>query len=122
MTRKPTPKDLETFEHTLRLMLGALTGDIKNLENDALGNGKELPKVSSEDGGADAYAQEFSLELLERDENTVVEVMEALDRIKEGSFGRCEACEKWIRKERLRAVPHARNCIDCQRKQEKASF
>ena len=58
------------------------------------------------------------LELLERDENTLFEIMEALERIKSGAFGRCESCEKWIRKERLKAVPHARNCIDCQREME----
>ncbi len=70
------------------------------------------------DVGSDSFAQEFSLELLERDENTLAEIMEALERIKGGNFGRCESCQKWIRKERLRAVPHARNCIDCQRTME----
>jgi RNA polymerase-binding transcription factor DksA len=61
---------------------------------------------------------ELSLELLERDENTVREIMDALERVKDGTYGKCEVCEKWIRKTRLSAVPHARNCIDCQRAAE----
>jgi len=114
--RKPTANDIKQFESALRHMLNILNGDIENLENDALGNGASNSKSTVDEG--DAYMQEFSLELLERDESTVREIMEALERIENGEFGRCESCEKWIRKERLRAVPYARNCIDCQRSQE----
>jgi len=121
-TRKPTKKDLEFFDGLLRHMLGVLSGDIQRLESDALASAAQMAAASTEDGGGDAYAQEFSLELLEKDENTVREVMEALDRVADGSFGKCETCEKWIRKERLKAVPHARNCIECQRQQEQNQF
>jgi DnaK suppressor protein len=48
----------------------------------------------------------------------VREVLSALDRIKSGSFGACEGCGNMILKERLKLVPHARNCIECQRKEE----
>lgn len=50
------------------------------------------------------------------------EAVEALDRIKDGTYGQCECCNKWIRKTRLKAMPHARNCIDCQRDKEKDPF
>lgn len=119
--RKPNAKDLEYFEGLLRHVLQVLNGDIRNLEEEALGPGAESRSKNSEDGG-DAYAQEFSLELLERDESTVLEVMDALERLKTDTFGRCESCDKWIRKERLRAMPYARNCIDCQREQENGYF
>jgi RNA polymerase-binding transcription factor DksA len=115
--RKPTAKDLEYFEGLLRHVLQILNGDIRNLEDEALGAGAQNRSKSIEDG-SDAYDQEFSLELLERDEGTVVEVMDALERLKAATFGRCEHCEKWIRKERLKAMPYARNCIDCQREHE----
>lgn len=117
MAKKPTPDELEKYQHMLRQMLSMLTGDIKTLEHEALGEGALNVKSSSEDGG-DAYMQELSLDLLQRDERTVGEVMDALDRTQEGVFGKCEACKKWIRKTRLMAMPHARNCIDCQRAEE----
>lgn len=121
MARKPTAQDLDSFERQLRTMLAIVNGDIQTLENEALGDGAQVLSKNAEDGG-DAYSQEFSLELLERDENTLFEIMEALERIKGGKYGRCEGCEKWIRKERLRAVPHARNCIECQRQMETDRF
>ena len=43
---------------------------------------------------------------------------EALKRVESGSFGTCEGCEKTIKAARLNAIPHARLCIDCKRKEE----
>ena len=37
----------------------------------------------------------------------------ALERIEQGSFGRCESCHKAIGGQRLLALPAARLCIDC---------
>jgi RNA polymerase-binding transcription factor DksA len=113
--KKLTAKDLEIFEKQLRLMLGVLDGDIDRLEAEAL---QSASKSSTEEG--DGYFQEFSLELLQRDETALQEVLDALERIRSGDFGKCEGCASWIRKERLKAVPHARNCIDCQRELEAA--
>lgn len=115
--KRLTPKELEDYELRLRTMLSVLTGDIDRLEQEALGE-RGVPQEVSAEGGTDSYSQEFSLELLERDESTVREVLQALDRIKGGSFGACEGCGSMILKERLKLVPHARNCIECQRKEE----
>jgi DnaK suppressor protein len=117
MAKKPTQKELADYEARLKGLLAVLTGDIDKLEQEALGERATAQDASSE-GGADSYFQEFSLELLERDESTVREVLNALERIKSGSFGLCESCEAPILKERLKLVPHARNCIECQRKEE----
>ena len=116
MTRKLNPKDLELFKSNLLRARAVLSGDVRHLEQEALG-GDGMP-VDSEGPGEDGYFQEFSLELLERDEQTLREIDEALDRIELGSYGHCEVCEAPIGKSRLQAVPHARNCIDCQRKAE----
>ena len=37
----------------------------------------------------------------------------ALDKIKNGSYGRCEKCNKEVEEERLKAYPEARLCITC---------
>jgi RNA polymerase-binding transcription factor DksA len=41
-------------------------------------------------------------------------VQAALDRIKDGTFGICLACEEPINKKRLDAIPYAPICISCQ--------
>ena len=116
--KRPNDKDLAFFRSQLQYALGVLNGDIDRLEKDALGDGQRL-ELQGDEGGV--YAIEFSLDLLQRDESTKLEVQEALERIDNGEFGRCENCEAWIRKDRLRAVPHARHCIDCQRQVEAES-
>ncbi|MDZ4772590.1 MAG: TraR/DksA C4-type zinc finger protein [Planctomycetota bacterium] len=119
--KRLTAKELEVYEAHLRTMLAALTGDIDRLEQEALGE-RGVPQEVNAEGGTDSYSQEFSLELLERDEGTVREVLGALDRIKSGTFGPCEGCGNMILKERLKMVPHARNCIECQRKEEQGAL
>jgi DnaK suppressor protein len=45
-------------------------------------------------------------------------VTEALDRIKDDTYGRCVACEAEINNKRLEAVPWARYCLQCQERLE----
>lgn len=42
----------------------------------------------------------------------------ALDRIRSGKYGKCIKCNVMIPEERLRALPYALKCIDCQSKDE----
>lgn len=39
----------------------------------------------------------------------------ALQRIEDGSYGRCEVCGAAINPERLEIIPHARTCVSCRR-------
>jgi DnaK suppressor protein len=78
--------------------------------------------VSTEDAGSEIAALELSLELLGKDEQTAQEILDALDRIKAKAYGDCEECSEPIPRGRLEAMPHARNCIECQRALEKGSF
>ena len=41
------------------------------------------------------------------------DILDALDRINEGTFGRCELCREWLPRERLQARPWARYCATC---------
>ena len=119
MARKPSSEDLEQFRTTLARMLEEITGDIDGLEADAfLTDGERASPDSLADSGSDSFAQEFSLELLQRDEVTLGEIDEALKRLTKGAFGRCESCTSWIPKSRLNAVPYARLCVSCKRAAE----
>lgn len=43
----------------------------------------------------------------------------ALERIREGKYGRCITCKEQIPEDRLKALPYALKCIACQSKSEK---
>ena len=46
------------------------------------------------------------------------EIEDALTGLESGTFGVCESCGRAIPLARLRAVPAARHCLDCQTKLE----
>jgi len=52
--------------------------------------------------------------LLASTQQNLAAVTEALQRIAEGRYGRCEKCGGSIPRERLEILPHARSCVPCQ--------
>ena len=118
MTKKLTPRDLKMFRSALEHARSVVLGDMDLLEEEALGaNGVPANETLTADS-SEGYFQEFNLELLERDGTTLREIEDALDRLENGRYGMCEECESWIAKDRLKAVPHTRHCIDCKRQLE----
>ncbi len=43
-------------------------------------------------------------------------IAHALERIKNGKYGKCEKCNKKIPLDRLKVCPEARLCLDCEKK------
>ena len=72
------------------------------------------------DLGTDAQAREKKFHLASKSGRLLYHIDEALRRIKEGTYGKCQQCGKDISVARLEAVPHARLCIDCKEAEEKA--
>jgi len=62
-----------------------------------------------------AYTREFFFELGNGDRRLLRDVVAALQKVDDGSFGNCERCGEAISEKRLDALPFARYCIDCQR-------
>ena len=46
------------------------------------------------------------------------QIDEALRRLEDGTYGTCEDCSREINPERLKAMPFARRCVECQQKAE----
>ena len=59
---------------------------------------------------------EFTLSLLENQEQMLEEILAALDRMDKGAFGKCEECGAAIPKGRLQALPYTRHCLSCARR------
>lgn len=65
------------------------------------------------EGSTIAFERQQLSALLELARRTRVEVEQALDRLDQGAYGRCERCDAPIPAERLEARPNARTCIAC---------
>ncbi len=65
---------------------------------------------------ADAEA-ELQIHLHQADLRLQRAIQDALSRIRHGTFGTCEACQKPISRARLEAVPWTRHCRDCKERE-----
>jgi DnaK suppressor protein len=66
-----------------------------------------------------SFEVDFDLTMKENMARQIKEIDEALERLKDGSFGVCENCGEDIPTERLKVNPNARFCIRCKSEMEK---
>lgn len=71
------------------------------------------------DQAGDERDRELSLLLTDRDKEKLFAINEALEKLKEGSYGICEECGEKIGQGRLKVMPLAKFCVNCQSKIEK---
>src|SRR4051794_20410370 len=118
-------EELESFRETLLGLRARLRGDLDQMTDEALkrnqpdssGNLSNVP-LHMADVGTENYDQEFTLSLIENEQETLEQIQDALGRIEGGTFGRCQECKGSIAKPRLQALPYTRYCIECARKME----
>ncbi len=70
------------------------------------------------DDASAAFDQARDLALRGTLERRLQQVEGALGRFEDGTFGVCESCGQPIDPARLKALPHAACCLDCQRRLE----
>lgn len=69
---------------------------------------------------SDANVQgEIDLALLQMTTETVARIDASLARLESGKYGRCVECEGAIAARRLRALPFALRCQDCEKRRER---
>ncbi len=120
-------QDLDHYRQLLEKVATRIQGDYERLTDEALENFSDSrsPQHLAE-LGTDAYEREFSLRIAESDQHVLEEISQALARIEEGTYGLCLACleqgkppsKAAISKTRLKEIPHARNCVTCERARE----
>lgn len=63
--------------------------------------------------------RDLATRILERDSEELRRVVAALNRIRMGTYGYCSLCDDPITWNRLRVLPHARLCVNCQESLER---
>lgn len=116
-----TKAELEGFKKALLKRREVLNGSVNKMQDAALN--KDRDEASGDfnhmaDLGTDNFDQEFTLGLIENEEEELHAINEALTKIEEGSYGLCENCGSVIPKTRLKALPFAHMCVKCKAKEE----
>jgi len=71
------------------------------------------------DVGTDTFELENTLGLVDSERKLLMEIVDALGRIENDTYGICEANNELIPKARLEAIPWARYCVACASLSEK---
>lgn len=115
--------DMLAYKDKLQSIRARLRGDVTAMAEVALrktgteAGGAGMP-IHMAELGSDNFDQEFTLSLMETEEDTLGRIETALERIDEGSFGRCVQCDGVIPRARLNAIPYTPLCIKCAEAQE----
>lgn len=70
------------------------------------------------DQATEGYRKEFLYSLSDSERQTLLQVEDALRRMDEGTYEECTSCGNKIPLPRLRAIPWASLCIECQEREE----
>jgi len=119
--------DMTVYRERLLALRARLRGDVTQMAEAALnknrteanGDLSSMP-IHMADIGSDNYEQEFTLSLMQSEEDTLERIEGALERIEEGSYGQCDECGSRIPKQRLNAIPYASHCVKCAEKMEQS--
>ena len=85
-------------------------------------NGREADEEVAPDiadKATNSYTKEFLFKQSNDDRFILQLIDEALVRLDSKKYGACVACGGGVQLKRLKAVPWARHCIECQEKQER---
>ncbi|MFZ2975181.1 MAG: TraR/DksA C4-type zinc finger protein [Candidatus Moraniibacteriota bacterium] len=92
--------------------LGRIAKPINKEEGDYETSFEELGDDKDDNATeVDQYSQNLSVE--NSLEKQLQNVLDALEKMEKGTYGKCENCDKDIPLERLRVNPSARVCLDC---------
>ena len=110
-------KRLEYYKKRLVARREELLRNIARTEEEGR-SADDDPTVDLADKAANSYTKEFLFGRTNQDRSMLALIDEALERIKDNSFGLCVHCHEELQQKRLEAVPWARHCLSCQEKQE----
>ena len=116
MTRKTSLEEMRKIliqRHDA--IVQAMSGDDSLLKKFIRHSGGDVVDFAS-----DSALGELSSQLAEVENRELQHVEVALQKMKDGTYGKCDACNGHIPLARLQALPYAAYCIKCKRAAENA--
>ena len=117
-------KTLNALKKTLNEEREQLAADLEDLEqsgHEALSDmsGENNYRDHMADQGTATFTKELDMSLEENVRDLMRQVDGALERIEAGTYGACTNCGKAVGVDRLKAMPAAGKCIECQSAEER---
>jgi len=110
--KQAAEKLAETKKQLLKEMQGRVKGETEGVKDE----GRDTYDLAS-----DERDREINFILNDREREKLHAIDEALERLKDKTYGICESCEGEIHLGRLKVLPFTRLCVKCQEENEKES-
>jgi DnaK suppressor protein len=107
------------LEERRREIMDQVQGKIRDVRTESPNNPTTGVLDAAESSEADIQ-DEIEFALIQMKAETLNKIEEALHRLEEGTFGYCFECGEEISERRLRALPFAVRCKDCEEAKEVA--
>jgi DnaK suppressor protein len=107
--RKAYPELTRLLQERRDEIVGRVTVERAQLDDQVMTAPGDDADISIIDLSADYF-----LKLANNHQQELKEIRDAMERMTRGVYGVCESCENPIALERLKKLPYARLCIDCQ--------
>ena len=120
-----TDKELKEFEQLITDKLEKAKKELRYIKDSLSKNSDDYGPDSNSytvkplEDGADTAEKENLTQLAARQQKFMIQLENALVRIKNGTYGVCVDTGKLIKKERLLAVPHTMHSIEAKLKQNR---
>ena len=117
-TKSSRYKELKKMlEDRRRELTNEVQGKIRDVRSD---NGKDREVLDQGESSEVDIQEDIEFALIQMKGETLNKVNEALRRLDEGTYGNCFECGEEIAEPRLRALPFAVRCKDCEEARETA--
>jgi DnaK suppressor protein len=110
-------REIERFRKQLMAKRAELLGRVQAVRSsETEGNGSDAPDLG--DRALSSISRDLMYQLSTGERDILRRIDAALDRIEADVYGVCVHCSKKVQMGRLKAVPWARHCIECQELQD----
>ena len=126
--KKPLAKKPAENEALSKKELADISASLLEMKIDIAKNVEDKKNLDmTEPDGGDTIDQatqsldkEILFELSDNERKILRDIEAALRKMEKGTYGVCEHCKNIISKKRIKAMPSARYCMDCQNGSEKS--
>ena len=110
----------QMLQERQREIQAAVKGKIRDVRSEGTWGGKQNEVFDAVESSESDIQDDIEFALIQMKSETLNKIHDALARLEQGDYGNCFECGEEIAEKRLRALPFAVRCKDCEEAREVA--
>jgi DnaK suppressor protein len=110
----------QMLDERRREIQAEVQGKMRGVRDEGFWGGKLNEVLDTVESAEADIQEELEFALVQMKSETLNKIVDALARLEQGNYGNCFECDEEIAEKRLRALPFAVRCKDCEEAREVA--